>query len=194
MGIRRRLSMSSIIVCLAGGVSIFAAGGAHANYVLSYPNADFSAAPFTVSLGGVATFTFTDISATSGDPLEVDAVSTGGNGQVNSFIGPISFSLGSVIGDTGYGFEPFPTPAGILFSAADTSIGIEFFEPDGVHYGFVRMLGPEITQYGYNSTPGGFIPTGVPEPATWIMLIAGVGALGMVSGLRRSKSLRTVQV
>ena len=190
MNIRTCLSRSSATLCLAVGIGLFAGADAQAQIVLFYPAADFSSAPYTIGFGGgTATYTFTDVSSTSTDPLTEDAVSTGGDGMVNSFLAPVSFQLGSVIGDTGYDFAAFPSAAGIAFSLAETSIGLEFSLPDGVHYGFATTLGPELIAYGYNSTPGGFIATtGVPEPATWVLLIAGLGALGAVASVRKIRS------
>lgn len=193
MNIQKSLSRSSATLCLVAGLGLFPGASVQAAYVVFNPDADFSMAPYTISLGGgSATFTFTDISNTSTDPLTVDAVSTGGDGMVNAFIQPVSFQQGALIGDTGYGFAAFPTPAGIQYSAALTSIGVEFSQVDGVHYGFVTVLGPEVVRYGFNSTPGGFIPANVPEPATWVMLIAGLGALGAVAKLGKRRALRAV--
>ena len=77
----------------------------------------------------------------------------------------------------------FLPPAGILYSVAEDSIGLEFQLPDGVHFGYVTTLGPEVIQYGYNNAPGAPIATGaaVPEPATWVMLIVGLGVVGALS-------------
>ncbi len=193
MNIRKRFSRSSVTLCLAIGVGLFAGANAKADVVLFYPGADFSSTPYTISFGGgTATYTFTDISGTSTDPLTEDAVATGGDGLVNYFLAPVSFALGSVIGDTGYDFAAFPAATGIAFSVAETSIGLKFSLPDGVHYGFATTLGPKVISYGYNSTPGVFIATtGVPEPATWVLLIAGLGALGAVAG---SKKIRAAQI
>ena len=126
MNIRTCLSRSSATLCLAVGVGLFAGTNAGAGVVLFYPGADFSSAPYTISFGGgAATYTFTNVSSTS-TPLTEDAVSTGGDGLVNSFLAPISFQLYTVIGDTGYGFAAFPAAAGIAFSDAETSIGVDF--------------------------------------------------------------------
>ena len=85
---------------------------AEAAIVLTRPDADFSAAPYTISFGaGAATYTFTDIYDPSVDPLTVAAVSTGGDAMVNSFLGqPIAFQQGALIGATGYGFSALPPP------------------------------------------------------------------------------------
>jgi hypothetical protein len=178
--------------CLAFGVSATTSVAARAAIVFSQPDADFSAAPYTISFGGgAATYTFTDIYDPSTDPLTVAAVSTGGVATVNSFGGqPIAFQLGTVVGATGYEFAPLPTPTGIPFSIAEDSIGLEFSLSDGVHYGFVTTLGPEVIQYGYNTTPGGLITIGVPEPATWVMVIVGFGILGAAAGVRAVRKPR----
>jgi PEP-CTERM motif len=193
MNIRTCLPRSLVTLCLAAGFGLAAEANAEAGPVLFYPGADFSSAPYTISFGsGLATYTFTDITSTSTDPLIEDAVATGGDGSVNSFSTPVSFALGTVIGDTGYGFAVFPVATGIAFSIAETSIGLKFSLPDGVHYGFATTLGPEVISYGYNSTPGGFIATtGVPEPATWVLLLAGLGALGAVASIRKIRAPHT---
>jgi hypothetical protein len=183
MKFRNSLLSASIGLCLAFGTSTF---GAKAAIVLFQPDADFSASPYTISLGGgTATYTFTDIYDPSTDPTTVAAISTGGSASVNAFFGqPIAFQLGTVVGATGYDFAAIPTPTGIPFSIAEDSIGLEFSLPDGIHYGFVTTLGPEVIAYGYNTTPSGLITIGVPEPATWVMLIVGLGTLAAASGLR----------
>jgi hypothetical protein len=101
MNIRKRISRSSATLYLAIGVGLFAGASAKAAVVIFYPAAIFSSTPYTISFGGgAATYTFTDISSTSTDPLIEDAVATGSDGLVNSFLAPVSFAQGSVIGDT----------------------------------------------------------------------------------------------
>lgn len=190
MNIRKHQPRASAAVALAIGLCTLSVARAEAANVVLYPNADFSATPFTISFGGgAATYTFTYVN----DGLTADAVSTEGDGLVNSFLGvPIPYGLGAPIGDNGYEtFTAFPSPAGILYSIAEDSIGLKFQLPDGVHFGYVTTLGPEVIQYGYNNTPGASIATGaaVPEPATWVMLIIGLGVLGALARPSARRSL-----
>lgn len=190
MNIRKRHQRAAAAVALAMGFCPLSMAGAEAANVVFNPDADFSSTPFTISFGGgAATYTFTYVN----DGLTADGISTGGDGLVNSFLGaPMPFGLGTPIGDNGYEtFTPFPSPAGILYSIAEDSIGLEFQLPDGVHFGYVTTLGPEVIQYGYNNTPGASIATGaaVPEPATWVMLIIGLGVLGALARWGPKKSL-----
>jgi len=186
MRVRKWLLSAAGGLCLTFGIWADSLAVAKAAIVLTSPNADFSAAPYTIDFGGgTATYTFTDIYDPSTDPLTVAAVSTGGSAMVNSFLGqPIAFQEDAVIGANGYPFSPLPTPSGIPYSIAEDSIGLAFSLSDGLHYGFVTTLGPKVILYGYNTTPGGFITVGVPEPATWIMLIAGFGVIGAAAGAK----------
>jgi hypothetical protein len=113
-------------------------------------------------------------------------VATGGNAMVDSFVGsPAPFQQDILISNAD-SFSAFPSPAGILFSNGLVSIGLKFELSDGVHFGYATVFGPEVVQYGYNATPGAPIGTGAaaPEPATWVMLIMGLGALGALARLR----------
>src|ERR1700753_901527 len=114
MHIQKCFRSASLGLCLACGAWAAAPVGADAAIVITSPNADFSTAPYTITFGGgAATYTFTDVYDPSIDPLTVAAVSTGGTGMVNAFLGqPIPFQLGAVVGATGYDFASIPTPTG----------------------------------------------------------------------------------
>ena len=182
MNIRKHLFRASVASSLAVGVWAISMAGANATNVVFFPNADISTMPYVISLdGGAATFTFTDINDTV--DTFIDAVATGGNALVDSFVGfPAPFQQDVLISDSD-SFSAFPSPAGILYSNGLVSIGLEFQLSDGVHFGYATVFGPEVVQYGYNATPGAPIGTGaaVPEPATWVMLIMGLGALGTLA-------------
>jgi hypothetical protein len=187
----RNLIAAGLIVGLAGA-SLTSAEAAN---VVVAPNAGFSAAPFTITLGSgtdVATYTFSVIPENDG--VTIDQVSTGGDALVSSFVStPVPYQADILIGADG-AFMAFPSPAPILYSASLDNIGLEFRLPDGVHFGYVTTFGPEVLRYGYNQTPGGAIATeaGVPEPATWAMLLIGQGALGLA--VRATRNLKMAQV
>jgi PEP-CTERM motif len=189
MNIRKCLSRSSAAFCL--GVGICGFGAADAAVVLSYPNVDFGSTPYTLSFGSglfTATFTFTSVSD-PGDPNVAAAVSTGGTidgkAEVNTFFGePNPLGLGTVLPNPLYTtYMPFPALPGaeIPFSIAQANTAFEFTLSDGTHYGYATTVGTDMVSFGYNSTPGGSIVIGVPEPATWVMLMIGLGVLGASS-------------
>ena len=182
MNIPKCLLRASLAGCAAISVCAISMADANAANVVLFPNADLSTTPYVISLdGGAATFTFTDINDAA--DTFIDAVSTGGNAMVNSFVGyPAPFQEDILISDSDI-FSPFAAPTGILYSNGLVSIGLEFQLSDGVHFGYATVFGPELVQYGYNTTAGAPIATlaAAPEPATWVMMIIGLGALGALA-------------
>ena len=73
-------------------------------------------------------------------------------------------------------FKPGP------ISLTEGYVGIQFFAADGLHYGWIRVLGGfendgTILDYAYNSVPGQTITVGaVPEPSTLAVLAVGAAA------------------
>jgi hypothetical protein len=187
-----RLPLVVAFGAIAFGALVPAA--AHADVIGASPNTDFSTTPTTLSFGSpeVASFTLSYLGSNPYDTTyTVDAVSTDGNGAVNSssFPGPgqqpIPFQIASDIGaDNGYPtFTQFPSPAGIAYSAAEDFIGIDFTLTDGLHYGYIEVNGPTLVSYAYESTPGASILTGtspVPEPASLSILACGLIGFGAV--------------
>ena len=70
-----------------------------------------------------------------------------------------------------------------LVSLTEGYVGIQFFAADGLHHGWIRVLGGSgndgtILDYAYNTVPGQTITAGaVPEPSTWALLFLGAGSL-----------------
>ena len=86
MNIRKHLLRASVAGCLAAGLWALSMASASAGNVVFFPNADISTVPYVISLdGGAATFTFTDINDAA--DTFIDAVSTRGNGRVDSVCG-----------------------------------------------------------------------------------------------------------
>ena len=195
MSVGKRLYRNIVASGLFFGLATVSLTGAEANVVVAPRNADFSAAPYTITFGsGIDTATYTFSTIPDNDMITVDQVSTGGDGLVSSFLStPVPYQLGVLIGSDG-DFTAFPSPAPILYSASLDSIGLEFRLSDGIHFGYVTTFGPDVVQYGYNQTPGAAIATGaVPEASTWAMLLVGLGALGLATRARRNAIIRPVQ-
>ena len=170
------------------------AGQAKADVFSITSDTALTASPFTVKLGGPnVSYQFT-LADTGGNGPGA-AVATAGTAQVASFLGLTDFEAGSSIDQTGelYTFAAFPAATLIPNSAADDFIGLAFTLGDGVHYGYAEVSGPELVSYGFETTPGATILTGaspavaVPEPATVMLLAAGLAGLTGVSTRRRTR-------
>jgi hypothetical protein len=194
MNIPKRFFGASVASSLVVAACTLSTTGAKAGNVVFFPNADISTTPYVISFdGGGSTFTFTDIN----DAIDsyIDGVSTTGSALVDSYLGtpgfPQPFQQDVLISDSD-SFSAFPSPAGILFSNGLVSVGLEFQLPDGVHFGYATVFGPELVQYGYNAIPGAPIATGaaVPEPTTWVTLIMGLLAMGALPRLGKKRAPR----
>lgn len=196
-GHARRLRLAAAAATLALGVM---AGISHADAAVitamsgdGLSGAALSGTPVAIAFGGgAATYDFTAAGTAYGPGA---AVATRGTAQIATLGGAVTdFFAGSSIDQTGelYGFSSSPMPGIIPFSAADDFIGLAFTLGDGTHYGYAEVAGPLLVRYGYDSTPGASILTGaaaaaVPEPASVMLLAAGVAGL-MVARRRPSRA------
>ena len=180
-------------VAVALGLAAFAtAVPAEAAVFSTVSNTALSSTPVTIMLGGPGvSYIFT--AADTGGNGPGAAVRTGGTAQVSYFFGGLTdFGAGATIDQTNeiYTFAAFPTATLIPNSAADDFIGLAFTLADGVHYGYAEVAGPQLVSFGYETTPGASILTGatplipVPEPATAMLLVAGLAGL---AGLRKRR-------
>lgn len=81
-------------------------------------------------------------------------------------------------------FKPGP------ISQTEGYVGVQFFAADGLHYGWIRVLGGygndgTILDYAYNSVPGQTISArAVPEPSTLALLALGAVTLWKLRRVR----------
>ena len=189
---------------LAATALLAAATGAQAAVVGFSPNADLSAAPFTIDFGnGAATYTFSDSGERGGffGTSAFPAVTTGGTATIASLGAPFYDPPRPSTYFTDPGRAPFfddsllaqflsySAPATIN-AETDSFVALRFALNDGVHFGFARLSQLTLFDYAYETVAGKGIQTGpisaVPVPAAMPLLGLAVAALGGL-GLRRRK-------
>ena len=174
-------------------LALVAAVPASAAVVTSSLGVDFSAAPLTFDFGGGSSVTFTlvDPAFFAFDPA---GVSTSGSTQVLSLGAPFynpprptSFfaNRGGSIGPATLGqYASYATPAAVPFSIVESIVGLRFDLGQGYQYGYADIAGSTLYGIRYETTPGVAVAIApVPEPATWALMIAGFGLVGV--GMRR---------
>lgn len=183
-----RMQQAALAAALALGMAAAGPTSANAAVVTVSTNATLSNAPFVITFGGgVATYAFT-IASPGGAPGA--AVATTGTATVSSFFGGVAdFSEGSAIDQNGqiYGFSPFANAAAIPNSPAVDYIGLAYTLSDGLRYGYAQVAGPNLVGYAFETTPNTTITTAsitapvtpVPEPASFVLLMAGMAGLAL---------------
>lgn len=148
--------------------------------------------PYSFSYGD-STFTFTG----TGDIFNPTAVSNGGTGQFNTVFGTPTSSFtdrGTVTFGAGDQYAAFAVPTTIRFSNSENFIGLRATRGDQVFYGYAFTTDNLLNGYAFESTAGQTITatrdlsSAVPEPATWAMMITGLGVVGGALRFRRRRA------
>ncbi len=169
-------------------------GGAQAAVAITAVNADLTAAPYTINYdGGSITF------SASGDIFNPVSVRTSANAGVSSFGGFLGIPVaptsdfvdrGVVMFGQGYGaFSAFTSTTEVPYSNGQNFIGLDVMNGGATYYGFAYTDNDELVSYGFQTSPGVAITATtavpVPEPATWGLMVLGVGMLGLMMRSRR---------
>ena len=163
-------------------------------------NVDLSGSPYTVNIGTDASYTFSFVP----NGLSDVAIAMSGTGQVygNGFFspnGPDPLQIGVTVPDQ-LSLGEFFSQAGtqsIPYSIAQVFVALSFVTGGQTYYGYAGVGGSFLTEFAYNDTPGGSIVTGetapaggVPEPASWAMMLGGFGLVGGAMRRRQRIALR----
>jgi hypothetical protein len=184
--------VSRVGSCVAVAALASLSSPAYAAVVITPAGSNFASAPYTFSFGD-STFTFSG----TGDPFGPAAVSTGGTGQINTIFGSPTTNFtdrGTVTfgGDMQYAAFSAPTP--VRFSNGNNFIGLQATSGSNTFFGFAYTTNSILNSFGFETTPGQAITAttavpAVPEPATWIMMLFGVGFVGaMMRSAKRKQS------
>lgn len=172
----------------------------HAAVISSFPDADIESAPYRIDLTPGSSLTFDNNANSFEGSIGVE---TAGTTEVFSQFGTPAyfqpFSTSGFPSDQLGAFEAYSSAVSIPFSVTLGTIGFEYTEADGTHYGLASLGGTEVNSYFLNTTPNQDISlaapstiSAAPEPSSWILMIAGVGCAGLA--LRRRQVNRAASL
>ena len=166
-----------------------------------------------VSLGTTATpFVFSDASflfsydpaaaASFSDPYSIQTTGTGQASAFGGFLGipvqpsPFDQSGVTIDGNLFPSFASFPDKTTIPYSVVAEDLPLRYMVGADYFYGYARLNGNGTLNLAFESLPNTAITAGatitgplanaVPEPATWMMMLLGFGAVGFAARRRRS--------
>lgn len=171
---------------------LFAVAPAAAEVQTVNLNVSYADTPFTYDFGGGNSLTFTALS----DFFAPAGVSTGGTTQVASLGAPFfnppqptSYftNRGGSIGPNLLAqFVSYATPASVPFSIVEGLVGFRFDLGQGFQYGYADVAGTTLYGVRFETTPGASVGlAAVPEPASWVLMIGGFAAVGVMARRRR---------
>ncbi len=180
--------------------ALLAAAPASAAVLVLASNVTLTAQPYSFSVTPADTFSLSYQPQGAFDPSPV-LVSTTGTAAVTAFFGapsvfftnpPVTFGPA-----TFPGFASVPTPTRAPFSLTASDLGLRYSIGADNYYGYARFAGSSLISVAFESqanTPilAGAVAAAVPEPATWLMMIAGFGIVGGSLRARRRHGVRPV--
>ncbi len=145
--------------------------------------ADYSTTPASFSFMG-GTFTFSP----SGDIFGPTSVQTSGGAAFQTVFGGVTtyfVDRGTVVIGPGQQFAAVPDTTPVRFSNGNNFFGLRVTSGGSDYYGYAYTTNTTLNSYGFESRPDTAITAtvGVPEPASWALLVGGFGLAG--ASLRR---------
>ena len=178
-----------LAVALATGSAFaLAAAPASAARVVTTINADLSAGDYTFANQG-AGFTFGSNGDFFNGPV---TISTANGGQANTIFGqPTTNFADGRGGPLSFGpndqYAAFATPTPIRFTIGDNFIGLRAVTASGTFYGYAFTTNNVLNTVGFESVADRAVTAtqGVPEPASWALMLGGFGLAGTAMRRRR---------
>lgn len=173
----------------AGSTLALIATPASAARVVTTINADLSSGAYTfTNQGAELTFGFNG-DYFGGGPL---TFSSANGGEINTIFGsPTTNFADGRGGPLSFGprdqYAAFATPTPIRFTNGDNFIGLRAVTANGTFYGYAFTTNNVLNTIGFETVADRAVTAtqGVPEPATWAMMLGGMSVVGF--GLRRRR-------
>ena len=177
--------------------------------VVGVTNVSLGSTPTTFKLGSSG-FAFSyDAAAAAAFNPDTYSVRTYGTAQTSAFGGflgipltPSLFDTSGILIDNNLfpSFAAFPTQSLIPYSLVQGDLALRYMVGADSYFGYARLNGDSTINFAFENTANtantaitagaaitGPLSGGVPEPATWAMMLVGIGAVGY--GMRRRKQV-----